>query len=68
MMALEFERCRIGSESNLRTRVTTCQMSSSERRVSQAGIAVFRIPCFTIQNISLSVYDVRPVGKCGAGG
>ena len=38
----------------LRIIVTTRQISSSESRLPQAGIAVFRIPCFTIQKVSLS--------------
>src|SRR5262249_17018005 len=41
--------------------LTTLPMSWSESRFRQAGIEVFRIPCFTIQNISASLYpDPRP--------
>src|SRR5438094_4644112 len=46
-------------------RYNVCQISSSERRLPQAGMAVFRIPCLTIQNISLTLNDARVSGRWG---
>lgn len=45
-----------GKVSSRFKKAATCQMSSSASCLPQAGMAVFRIPCLTIQKISASVY------------